>query len=193
MSQAVPKFDLVLQTFNSTLEEFYVKRLCLILRYKQQQHVTPQQLREKFRFFPTATSRTANPETRLAIAQQADAVQASYLQAKTLVMAGQMQMPDLILVYHAKRQTLADLGIRQPETYLGPEPQIPAPAPIPGMGAPGQPQPGQPQPAGGPAAAPQMTIGGPANPLTNLALPNLLAQRLQAGIPPGGIPSPGAQ
>ena len=180
MSQAVPKFDLVLQTFNQTLEDFYVKRLCLILRYRQNVRVRPFELRRRFRFLPTATSRTANPETRIAIAQQADNIQASYLQAKTLAMAGQMAPDDLVLVYNAKRQILMDLGIRQPETYLGPEPVPQAPP----MGMPGMQGPG----VGGQGSG----VGGPQFPIANLGLPSmLLGQRLPAGMPPGGVPPPG--
>lgn len=171
MTQAVPKFDLVLQTFNASLEDFYVKRLCLLLRYRNGERARVSDIRRRFRFLPTATSRTANPETRLGIAQMADNVQASYLQAKTLTMAGQMAPDDLLLVYHAKRQTLMDLGIRQPETYLGPEP-VPQQPPM-GMGLPGTPG--------------VQPLGGPQFPVTNLTLPAMLAGQERSAFPPPGV------
>jgi hypothetical protein len=85
---------------------------------KKTYEITREVLEGSYRYIATATSSTATPEARLAITQAKDGVVAQYI-------AGVKQAPEYgPWIWHAARQTLADMGERQPEAWLPPEPPM---------------------------------------------------------------------
>lgn len=113
------------------------------------QKLTSRALRGKYNIVATGTSLTHSPEARVEVAQQKQAVQVQYLQAKA-------QLPPEMapLLWHGAREILYDMGERNPEAWLGEEP-TPPPPPLPE-------QPTAPQaPVGlnGTSLPPQMPLG----------------------------------
>lgn len=107
------------------------------------QTLTARALRGKYQIVPVGTSLTHSPEARIEIGKQAQAIQGPYLMAVVNKMP-----PELLkLMWHGSRELLFDMGIRNPEAWIGEEPkEQPAPEPQP-QGQPpqgGPPQQGQP-------------------------------------------------
>jgi hypothetical protein len=120
MSAADSKFDLFLTNFMMGVEDLFKRIAALHMQYDPEW----MQLRGEFKYIPTATSSTVTPQLRQQLAQ-------AKLQAQQSYFAALMQMPPEIhpMLWHSYRTVLIDLGDRQPEAYLGPEPQTPQPVP----------------------------------------------------------------
>ncbi len=83
--------------------------------------VDHQVLNGRYRFVPTPTTETANPEQRAAQVVRKMAIQDSYLQAV-------VQLPPqlALLKYNAAREALLAEQERRPEKWLGPPPVVPS-------------------------------------------------------------------
>lgn len=128
LSATDSKFDLFLSNFQDSMAELGARIVSLEARHMGDQaqtiqaggrtlEISAQMLRGKFRYIPTATSSTSTPEMRLQLAQAKQGVQMQYLSSLA-------QAPPTIapLLWHGARQVLLDMGERQPETWIGPEP-----------------------------------------------------------------------
>lgn len=91
--------------------------------------LTPQALAGRYNIVATGTSLTHSPEARVEVGKEKQAIQVQYLQAKA-----QLPPDSLPLLWHGARELLYDLGERNPEAWIGEEPQIPEPQqPAPGQ------------------------------------------------------------
>lgn len=100
--------------------------------------LTARALRGKYSIVATGTSLTHSPEARVQVNTQKAAIQTGYVGA----MVQGMPPKFLKLLWHGAREQLFDLGDRNPESWIGEEPEDPPPdAPV---AAPGGPQGGQP-------------------------------------------------
>lgn len=81
--------------------------------------LTARALRGKYNVVMTGTSLTHSPEARIDIGKQIQAIQIPYVQA---AMSG-MPPKFLKLLWHSCRELIFDLGKRNPEKYIGDEPE----------------------------------------------------------------------
>jgi len=135
------KFDLFLQGFQSSMEELAARIVALHAQFEgeglqesfnyqgKQMEVSAQNMRGLYRYVPTATSTTVTPEMRLKLTQAKIQAQMGYFAALAQVMQISPQFAPLI--WHGVRQALLDMGERQPEEWIGPEPQMPQPQELP--------------------------------------------------------------
>jgi len=130
MQGATSKFDLFNSNFQSSIELLAERIIVLTSRHLghgqtqtfmsggRQFTLTADNLRGQYRYAPTATSQTANPETRMQILQFAKNIMDDYLASLNAVPP--QYWP---LKWHAARELLmATDMIRQPESWIGPEP-----------------------------------------------------------------------
>lgn len=154
------KFSLFLQNFQMGLIGVAQRIVLYWLHFEQQSPMTLGELTSRFRFVPVATLQTATPEARLQLAQAQQASQLQYF-------GSMAQMPPQVwpFLWHGAREVLSAMGARQPEQWIGPEPQQPPPPPpvgvAPGMaGQPGVPGAGPPNPQLLPAILSQVASAG---------------------------------
>jgi hypothetical protein len=82
-------------------------------------------LKGRYIYKCVSNAQNANPETRLQMAMQAKNATLEYLKAKSEGLQGE----DLLHLWEAERMFLIDLGIHDPETYVGERPAKEQPPP----------------------------------------------------------------
>lgn len=133
--QVSAKFGMYLSNFQRTVVAPLFQRMAL-LKYQfgdvdedgeefldkegKPQKLTAHALMGKYNIVASGTSLTYSPEARIEVAKQKQQVQQQYL-------LGTVQLPPdkLPLLWHGARELLFDLGERNPEAWIGDEPQLP--------------------------------------------------------------------
>lgn len=128
------KFSMYLENFQRTVtSEVYRRMIALKLQFGDvdedgedfvdpeghARKLTARALRGKFNVVATGTSLTHSPEARIDVAKQIQAIQGPYVQAAM----GGMPAKFLKLLWHSSRELIMDLGKRNPEMYIGDEPE----------------------------------------------------------------------
>lgn len=132
-TQAAAKFGLYLSNFQRTcVAELYRRMIALKLQFgdvdedgedfsDSEGHsyaLTPRALRGVYNVVAAGSSLTHSPESRIEVGKQKQAIQVQYLQAS-------QALPPKIakLAWHGARELLFDLGERNPEAWIGDEPE----------------------------------------------------------------------
>lgn len=164
-SASSAKFGMYLSNFQRTVvAEIYRRMVALKFRFGgvddegeefldaqgKKQTLTSHALRGRYSIVATGTSLTHSPEARVEVGQQKQGIMVGYFQATTT-------LPPQTHKYfwHGAREQLFDLGERNPESWIGPEPEDqPEQPPVPQ---------GPPRPMNGNGTGqppPQMMLGG---------------------------------
>lgn len=131
LSAAEPKFDLFLAPWNAGKAELGARIVALHMQFEgsgmndtikyngKQVEVTAGQMRGKYRYVPTGSSTTISKEMQLQIAQAKAQTQVAFFQ----LLANQATAMFAPYLWHGAREVLIALGEREPEQWIGQEPQ----------------------------------------------------------------------